>query len=414
MKRFLALVLVIAFFLFGCGGGGGGSASTNSNNSSSNDSANSTNENDTSSENNDSTSDSSSDENNSESETDPNSSTNDTTTETVAFYPTVSNGYVSFAMKEDKSLWYYSNESQIMKEYTPAGKSVVGVWSTLNSTIIKQTDNSVLEFGLLHDDPVNDGFNSYTYHPISDQIFLSSDFIKFSFSETNYFAIKSDNTLWGYGYNSLGSIGIGHENKVYAYTQIGTQYSEVAAGDNFTIGLKNDKSLWTWGDGSYGQLGNGDVLNSSSPINIGSDFVKIAAGRDFGLAIKSDGKLYGWGGNYYGQVGINSTEEKVLNLVLIGSEFKDVFAANETSFGIKKDNSLWAWGANFMGGLGDGTSNDSLVPIKIGSDFIYIATMPKSSASNSLVLGLKSDGTLWIWGDGILVQTNLGAGYKTK
>jgi len=43
----------------------------------------------------------------------------------------------------------------------------------------------------------------------------------------------------------------------------------VAAGDLHTVALKTDGTLWAWGFNGYGQLGNGTTVLSSSPLRVG-------------------------------------------------------------------------------------------------------------------------------------------------
>jgi alpha-tubulin suppressor-like RCC1 family protein len=49
-----------------------------------------------------------------------------------------------------------------------------------------------------------------------------------------------------------------------------TNWSKVAFGYNYTVALKTDGTLWTWGNNSDGQLGIGDRVSRSSPVQIGA------------------------------------------------------------------------------------------------------------------------------------------------
>jgi alpha-tubulin suppressor-like RCC1 family protein len=61
---------------------------------------------------------------------------------------------------------------------------------------------------------------------------------------------------------------------------------------------------------------------------------------------------------------------------------------------LKSDGTLWAWGDNIHGQLGDGTTVDKSTPTQIGIDnkWVSIAT------GYDHTVALKSDGTLWAWG----------------
>ena len=82
-----------------------------------------------------------------------------------------------------------------------------------------------------------------------------------------------------------------------------------------------------------------------------------------------------------------------------------VFAGQSHSLIIKSDGTLWGFGDNFYGQLGDGTRTDRLSPVKIMSDVKW------ASAGNRHSLVVKNDGSLWAFGDNSYGQ--LGNGTKT-
>lgn len=60
---------------------------------------------------------------------------------------------------------------------------------------------------------------------------------------------------------------------------------------------------------------------------------------------------------------------------------------------IKTDGTLWAWGDNSTGQLGDGTTVNKQVPVQIGTS----NTWSQISAGAFHNLALKANGTLWCW-----------------
>jgi len=80
--------------------------------------------------------------------------------------------------------------------------------------------------------------------------------------------IKADGTLWGWGGNGSGQIGIGApSSNVDTPTQIGTdKWTAVSCGYLFTVGIKEDGTLWAWGNNGFGQLGNGNTDFKSAPV----------------------------------------------------------------------------------------------------------------------------------------------------
>ena len=88
----------------------------------------------------------------------------------------------------------------------------------------------------------------------------------------NAFAIKTDGTLWGWGYNVNGTVGDGTATTKSSPVQIGalTNWSKVAAGNETSIALKTDGTLWSWGRGLYGTNATNSIINYSSPVQVGS------------------------------------------------------------------------------------------------------------------------------------------------
>ena len=91
------------------------------------------------------------------------------------------------------------------------------------------------------------------------------------------FAIKTDGTLWAWGQNHYGELGLNQTDglNVSSPTQIpGTTWSSILGGvvDHTVHAIKTDGTLWAWGRNSTsGALGQNDVVDRSSPVQIGSD-----------------------------------------------------------------------------------------------------------------------------------------------
>ena len=232
-------------------------------------------------------------------------------------------------------------------------------------------------------------------------------------------ALKSDGSLWAWGYNSDGQLGDGSKVNSLMPKQIGTGFAAVAAGGGgwHTIALKSDGSLWAWGDNGRGQLGDGSTTDSQVPKQIDTGYAAIAAGQLHTVALKSDGSLWAWGYNGGGQLGDGTTVNSLVPKQ-IGTGYAAVAAGGFHTVALKLDGSLWAWGDNGYGQLGDGTTVDSLVPKQISTGFAAVA------AGVEHTVALKLDGSLWAWGRNnssqigddtisaaILVPKQIGTGY---
>ena len=122
------------------------------------------------------------------------------------------------------------------------------------------------------------------------------------------------------------------------------------------LAKKTNGSLWTWGYNAYGQLGINDTVNRSSPVQIGAltTWTKFSPGAYHSAGITSDGKLWTWGYNAYGQLGHGGTTNRS-SPTQVGAltTWSDVFCGPFHTFATKTDGTLWAWGRNNYVGEND-------------------------------------------------------------
>jgi hypothetical protein len=144
------------------------------------------------------------------------------------------------------------------------------------------------------------------------------------------------------------------------------------------LAIKINGSLWAWGSNYSGQLGigewvHGDVGFRDVPIKVGesNDWIKLDAGSYFSLAIKEDGSLWGWGDNSHGQLGLGDNDSPfTVTRVGVDKNWNAVSAGARHVLAIKSDKSQWAWGANSHAELGLGDTTPSLYPTQIPSNQI--------------------------------------------
>jgi len=81
------------------------------------------------------------------------------------------------------------------------------------------------------------------------------------------------------------------------------------AGSYSSLAVKTDGTLWSWGQNASGQLGLGNTTNYSSPKQVGAltAWSKIGGSRYAASAIKTDGTLWAWGSNENGKLGLGNT-----------------------------------------------------------------------------------------------------------
>ena len=124
-------------------------------------------------------------------------------------------------------------------------------------------------------------------------------------------AIKTDGTLWSWGRNEHGQLGQNAPNNsnLSSPTQIpGTTWKYARGGNKSVLAVKTDGTLWSWGYNSNGALGQNNKTKYSSPTQIPGttwDIGYTSGGEYTSYARKTDGTLWSWGYNYYGSLGQN-------------------------------------------------------------------------------------------------------------
>ena len=236
------------------------------------------------------------------------------------------------------------------------------------------------------------------------QVGTLTDWSKIFPGNTNSFAIKTDGTLWSWGANGNGVLGLGDNNVSRSSpVQVGgtTDWDDISIGNYYAIAKKTDGTLWVWGYDLTGNLGQGIAFsgNRSSPVQIGtlSDWSKVYASRWYyqSGAIKTNGTLWMWGVSSQGQLGLNETGTKN-SPVQVGtlSNWSSLSLGYNHSSGIKTDGTLWSWGGNSQGQLGLNNTIDRSSPVQVGT----LSNWSKIVATKSNTMALKTDGTIWYWG----------------
>jgi len=172
------------------------------------------------------------------------------------------------------------------------------------------------------------------------------------------------------------------------------------------LAVDEDGTVWAWGTNSLGQLGVGlSPTQSTTPVAVEGleDVIAVAAGDDHSLALQSDGTVWAWGFNVSGQLGPDGPDAGMPQRTPVQvpgiTSAVAIAAAGSQSLALLDDGTVLAWGLNANGELGRGmfsTSSTTPEPVEDLEDVIAIAAGGINAGSH--VLALKADGTVWAWG----------------
>jgi alpha-tubulin suppressor-like RCC1 family protein len=315
----------------------------------------------------------------------------------------------SLALKTNRSLWAWgkNNHAQFgngKNKNTPQPIDINTHWKTASTsngyisghTLAIKDDGTLWSWGQNNDGQLGNGLR-YVHSLLPIQITNDTNWQSVSNGFFFSVAIKTDGTLWTWGRNGRGQLGIGSLTSPRTVPiNIGNDstWSMVSAGAEFVLALKNNGTLWAWGYNYSGELGNGNTTTQFAPIQIGSDtnWSFVNAGDDHSFAIKSDSTLWSWGNNQHGKVG----RFGILNTpAQVGTDkWKTVSGGGMHSIGVKADSTLWSWGRNLYAQLGDGGTSNKSTPNQI--DTLHHWNNVAAGYEHSVAT--KLDSSLWGWG----------------
>jgi len=280
-----------------------------------------------------------------------------------------------------------------------------GLWSSASNSVTPPIPSgSLWAWGYNNNGQL--GLSDKTDRSSPTQVGYTSDWVRVASGTYLELALKSNGTLWSWGFNTDGQLGLGTAgpgNYTSSPQQIGalTNWSSIASGGLASFAIKTDGSLWAWGRNTSGQLGLSNLKPYSSPVQVGSltNWLSIATGQYNVCAIKTDGTLWSWGINASGESGLgnrtNYSSPMQVGALTNWSAVAVGLSGVDHTMAVKTDGTLWAWGRNDTGQLGLGNRTNYSSPVQVGA----LTNWKTPAAGLSFTGVIKKDGTLWTWGN---------------
>jgi len=185
------------------------------------------------------------------------------------------------------------------------------------------------------------------------------------------FAVMSDGTLYGWGYNGYNQLGDGgtFDERRPSITLNIPKVKEFVFNGHTGVALGVDGYVYTWGKNPYGEAGNGTTgrLRYATKLTaLGGNIDKIFNGNNAMYAIDDNGIAYGWGANRKLQVSAESSLSICTPTAIadIGS-VQTIEKVGDIVFASDSDDVIYAWGDNTYGQVGDNTTVNVGVPFVV-------------------------------------------------
>lgn len=230
---------------------------------------------------------------------------------------------------------------------------------------------------------------------------------------------RLDASLWCWGRNTSGRLGVGDTANRFTPAQVtggAVNWKQVSASTSHACAVGLDATLWCWGSNSNGKLGVGSTSPSSSttPLQVRTPatdgWKQVSVGNEFSCAVRTDNTLYCWGRNANGEAGkgVTSTNEPTPVAVTVAGDaagWSLVGTGYQHACGIRTDKQLYCWGDGGGGRLGNGAAvATNPAPLHIGTD-----SWRTLGLGTDHTCGVQSTGALYCWGAGGNGRLGLGA-----
>lgn len=194
----------------------------------------------------------------------------------------------------------------------------------------------------------------------------------------------------------------------FSFTTGGPGLNYLSAGGNHSAAREDDGQVLLWG--AYDNL---HEVSSPAPVTSLQDVIAVSSGTNYTLALKKDGTVWAWGDNYSGQLGNGNSDlaHTTIPAKVVGPEESSysyltdiiaIAAGDRHALALKSDGTVWAWGDNSLGQLGnaDNDYEESFYPVQVQNKNANgaLTNIIDIDCGYEHSLALEKDGTVWAWG----------------
>jgi alpha-tubulin suppressor-like RCC1 family protein len=243
--------------------------------------------------------------------------------------------------------------------------------------------------------------------------------------------LAEDGTLFGFGDNTTGQLGLGDYNKRMIATEIshsnlsGKTISKIAAGAQNSMLITTDGKVFIWGNGGNGEMGYGNTNNVNVPTEathvtalgkqfIAGDIGQISSVGAHFILIASDSSVYAFGENNDGQLGLgNKTDNyiptKITSSNISGKKPIAVSANVKSSMLLMDDGSVYSFGNSHRVGIEGTTFTDKTVPTLLDNAEILGKKITSITSGEAHGLAIMDEGSIFSFGSDASTSGRLGA-----
>ncbi|MDT8308801.1 MAG: PKD domain-containing protein [Bacteroidales bacterium] len=319
---------------------------------------------------------------------------------------------------------------QSQNPYSPNKYQYVFVDGGSNHTVALRCDGTVLCWGDNSSGQLGDN-NSPTDAIVPVVVTdptgtgMMTDIIAIDAGAVHTLALRTDGTVWAWGGNSSGQLGINslvQQNYPVQVLGVGgvgylTNVVAIAAGSYHSLAILDDGTVVGWGD-NQGQLGDNTNTTRTTPVvmsGLDHPAIAVAGGGAHTLVLQNNGTIKSCGDDFYGQLGNDQSSDKKDYLVYVRDDNGNIItnatgidAGESHSLAVLNTGQVLSWGSNSDEQIGRSTTTPKrkvALPLNQGIT-INNAVAVRAGAKHSIAL--LSDSSLAVWGDNDYGQLGLG------